>query len=131
MTDLRAVRWTGWTPLRAAAVAGSATALVVAFDPVHRHVPLCPMRALTGWWCPLCGGLRAVDSLAHGQFGAALHYNVLFVAVLPVVFGWWLGWLRTGRPRQLPSRSMTMRVVVAVAFTVLRNLPFALTLRGG
>ena len=119
-------------PVQAAALAAAALAVDVAFDPVHRHVPLCPLHAVTGWWCPLCGGLRAADSLVHGQLGAALHYNVLLVTALPLVLMWWLDWLRTGRPRQLRSRSALMVLaVVAVAFTVLRNLPFALTLRGG
>ena len=82
-------------------------------------------------WCPLCGGLRAADSLAHGQLGTALHYNLLFVAALPLVLVWWLDCLRTGRMRQLPGRGMTVLVVVAVVFSVVRNLPFAQALRGG
>ncbi|HZC69386.1 MAG TPA: DUF2752 domain-containing protein [Jatrophihabitans sp.] len=117
-------------PVEAAALAGAALALDVAFDPIHRHVPLCPLHAFTGLWCPLCGGLRAADSLVHGQLGAALHYNVLFVAALPLVLVWWLDWLRTGRARQ-PRSVVHALVVIAVAFAVLRNLPFAMSLRGG
>jgi hypothetical protein len=118
--------------LQAAALGAAALALDVAFDPVHRHVPLCPFHVVTGWWCPLCGGLRAADSLAHGQLGAALHYNVLFVAALPFALLLWLDWLRTGRLRGAESRrALTVLLVVAVVFTVLRNLPFAATLRGG
>lgn len=118
--------------LRLAAFGVAALALDMAFDPVHRHVPLCPFHAATGWWCPLCGGLRAADSLAHGHLVAALHYNVLFVAALPFGLLLWLDWLRTGRLRGSRSRhALTVLLVVAVVFTVLRNLPFAATLRGG
>ena len=119
-------------PVQAAALASAALALDVAFDPLHRHIPLCPFHAVTGGWCPLCGGLRAADSLAHGQLGTALHYNLLFVAALPLVVVLWLDWLRTGRLYGLQSRAAkTVLVVIAVTFTVLRNMPFAVALRGG
>jgi len=118
-------------PYRVAALGLAAAVADVAFDPVHRHVPLCPFHAVTGWWCPLCGGLRAADSLVHGHIGAALHYNVLFVAALPLVLFWWLDWMRTGRVRRLPRAAIVALIAIAVAFTVLRNLPFAATLRGG
>ncbi len=123
------------TPYRAAALVSAAVVADVAFDPVQRHVPLCPLYAVTGAWCPLCGGLRSADSLAHLEFGAALQYNALLVAALPVVLVWWVDWAvraRTGRARNLQSRALVATVVVvAVLFTVLRNLPFAHALRGG
>lgn len=116
-------------PYRIAALVPVAVAADVAFDPVHRHVPLCPFRAVTGWWCPLCGGLRAADSLAHGQLATALHYNALFVAALPFLALWWLDWAvraRSGRPyRSVPQRVLVAVLALAVGFTVLRNLPFA------
>jgi hypothetical protein len=74
-----------------AAGVAAAVAADLAFDPEQRHVPLCPFRALTGWWCPLCGSLRSAYSLAHGRLSAALHDNALLVAALPVVFAAWLG----------------------------------------
>jgi hypothetical protein len=117
-------------PYRAAALASAALAADVAFDPVHRHVPLCPFHAVTGAWCPLCGGLRAADSLAHLQFGSALHDNLLFVAALPFVLVMWIDWVRTGRALWSRSRYLVpLLVVLAVVFTVVRNLPFAGALR--
>jgi hypothetical protein len=123
------------TPYRVATAAGAALAADVAFDPVHRHVPLCPLHAVTGLWCPLCGGLRAADSLAHLQVTNALHDNAVFVLALPLVVLWWVDWVvrsRSGSPsRAMPRYAVATLVVVAVAFTVVRNLPFAQTLRGG
>ena len=121
--------------LRASAVAlgvlAAATAAVVAFDPVHHHVPLCPLHAVTGIWCPFCGGLRAVWLLAHLQVGAAVSSNLVLFAAAPW-FAW--RWYRglTGRPpvrlrwrgRPLPAATITVTVVVLlVAYTVVRNLP--------
>jgi len=123
------------TPYRVAAAAGAALAADVAFDPVHRHVPLCPFHTVTGLWCPLCGGLRAADSLAHLQVMTALHDNAVFVLALPLIALWWVDWAvrsRSGRPpRTQPRYAVTALVLVAVAFTVLRNLPFAHALRPG
>ena len=121
------------SPFAAAALAGAALLADVAFDPAHRHVPLCPFHSLTGGWCPLCGGLRAADALAHLQWRAALHDNVLFVVALPLLALWWVQWLRRardGRPARPLRRSAVVAIVlVGVAFTIVRNLPFAQALR--
>lgn len=119
--------------IRAASIAVSAALADLAFDPVHTHVPLCPFRAVTGLDCPLCGGLRAVYELLHLRVGAAVRDNVLVVAALPVVVGLWLLWVlraRAGRRAPRWPRGATLAVVaLAVAFTVVRNLPFATALR--
>lgn len=120
-------------PGRVAAATVLALAGDVAFDPSHRHVPLCPFRALTGWWCPLCGGLRCADALAHGHLGQAVHDNVLLVAALPLLAWAWLDWVarsRAGKPaRRLGAAGVALIVAVLVAFTVVRNLPPAGFLR--
>lgn len=89
----------------------------------------CPSAAL-GFWCPGCGGLRAVNDLTHGDVGAAASSNLLFIAILPLLvflLGRWVvdRWL--GREREPDGRLVTVGTVtlcvVAVAFAVLRNLP--------
>jgi Protein of unknown function (DUF2752) len=96
-------------------------------------VPLCPFHAVTGWWCPLCGGLRAAQALSHGKVAAALHDNVVLVAALPLLALFWLDWLlraRADRPPRALSRAAGVTVVVAlVGFTIVRNLPWAGALR--
>lgn len=117
------------TPGRLVATVAVGVAADVAFDPARRHVPLCPFRAATGGWCPLCGGLRSVDALAHGQLATAIRDNVLVVAALPILIALWLDWAqrrRRGQPARRWSRAATVGVIaVLVAFTVLRNLPLA------
>ena len=114
--------------------AGTALAADVAFDPVHRHVPLCPLHASTGLWCPLCGALRAADSLAHGHLGTAVHYNVLLVAALPFAMLWWLDTATRARrgtlPRRLPRTAVAAVIMLAIVFCVVRNTPWGHALRG-
>lgn len=96
-------------------------------DPNSTHVPLCPLHAVTGWWCPLCGATRATWALLHGHWTLALHDNALYVLLLPVLVGLWLRWDRLARSaterRPLPRPVYWTVLAVAVAFGVVRNLP--------
>jgi Protein of unknown function (DUF2752) len=120
-------------PWLAAAGLAAATAAVDVMDPAHRHVPLCPFHAVTGWWCPLCGGLRAAQALSHADLTTALHDNVLVVAAVPVLL--WFGLdrvLRSGssRPAAVRSRGVgTAVVILLTAFAIARNLPWLAMLR--
>ncbi len=119
-------------PYRLAAAAALAGAIDVVGDPSRTHVPLCPLHALTGLWCPLCGGLRAVHALSRGHIQSALHDNAMLVLALPVIVALWAQWAaraRTSRaPRRRP-RGATLAVITALAaFTVLRNLAIGMAL---
>jgi hypothetical protein len=120
-------------PWVAALGAVSAAAADTAFDPAHRHVPLCPFRAVTGWWCPLCGGLRSVNALVRGHWASAWHANALFLVSLPLIILYWVDWRRRsaagGRGRPLPRSAVLTAVLVMAAFTVLRNTPAMAALR--
>lgn len=91
--------------------------------------PVCPFFALTGWYCPGCGSLRALHQILHGNLGTAFDLNPLLVVALPFVA--YEVWARLrGRPgwRLLSSANMPAVWVRAlgatlVAFGVLRNLP--------
>ena len=120
-------------PVATAAAIGAATVALHLRDP-HQHGSwgLCPLRALTGWDCPACGGLRAVNDLGNGRLLDAAHSNLLFVASIPLLVALWALWLRrcwTGGPRRRLS-PRTARVLgvggtaLALAFTVYRNTPW-------
>jgi len=130
LDGVRARRLRG--PLAAAGGIGMATAALVLRDP-HQHGSwgLCPFKALTGWDCPLCGGLRAVNDLGTGQVADAAHSNLFFVASIPLITGLWALWLWrawTGSTRRLPGglvRPLTIGyAVLLVAFTLYRNTPW-------
>jgi hypothetical protein len=119
------------SPLRAAAVAGAGCLALAAWNPGDHGVPICPTKAMFGLDCPLCGGLRAVASLTRGHPLVAADHNVLVVALAPLAVAWWLAWwiaARRGRPVPRPAVGAGAWVavgLVALAFTVVRNLPVA------
>jgi len=105
------------------------TAVVAVADPFKHHLtPPCPFRALTGLWCPFCGGTRAVWAASHGDFGLMMHANALLPAIALLLVWTWLaaigratGWARVPAPK---GRVFNVAVVVVlVVFTVVRNLP--------
>ena len=109
-----------------AAVGCVALGVVSLVDPSERTLtPPCPLRAMTGLDCPLCGATRATHALVQGQLATALDFNALYVLVLPVVvlaIGWWF--VRGRVPALFQSAAVRWSmVVVAFAFMVLRNLP--------
>ncbi|OBA74709.1 hypothetical protein A5641_27235 [Mycobacterium sp. 1554424.7] len=84
--------------------------------------PLCPFKLLTGWNCPLCGGLRMTHDLLHGDLMATINDNIFLLVGMPMLAGWVLMRRRSGRP-VLPIPAMVTVLVAAIAWTVLRNLP--------
>jgi Protein of unknown function (DUF2752) len=116
-------------PLAVGAAALLGAGYVASVDPnVAGHYPTCPFLALTGWYCPGCGGLRAVHALAHGDLTTALARNPLAVVVLGYVVVTWVLWLErtiAGRPpRWLAPPWVLYGVLGAIlAFWVLRNVP--------
>ena len=118
--------WTG------AAVAACGCVAVALVDPTkHMLTPPCPMRAITGWWCPFCGATRAASRLLRGDVLSALQFNAVFVVLLPLVAGLWTAAAFPGRFSWLdPIRARSTPILTAVAvlfgvFMVVRNTPFA------
>ncbi|MBM9460516.1 DUF2752 domain-containing protein [Nocardioides sp. zg-536] len=114
-------------------VAGGLGAAVLALRLRDPHVQGswggCPLAAV-GIDCPGCGGLRAVNDLAHARVLEAASSNLLLVAAVPVVVWLLLRWSAsrwTGRHWQLSQRWQYGAAValgaLVVVFTVLRNTP--------
>lgn len=58
------------TGLLTAAVAAASKTAAALFPSVHSlmHLPPCLFHLISGYYCPGCGGTRAVRALLHGQF---------------------------------------------------------------
>jgi len=112
-----------------AGLAGAGLGYLAMFDPNRPgHYPACPFLFLTGYYCPGCGGLRALHDLIHGQLAAAWSENLLVVLAVPVVVALWLDWTRNrlwGKRNRLyiPAWVAWSALVLVLAFWGLRNLP--------
>lgn len=92
-----------------------------------------PLFALTGLWCPLCGGTRMGAELLHGQVGAAFAFNPLafigLIVAVAVGVSWTVeslggpGWRPPAQLRRLTSTQIWIIVgLIALVFMIARNL---------
>jgi Protein of unknown function (DUF2752) len=109
---------------------GAAIVLLRIFDPATSGVfPPCPVRYLTGFYCPGCGSLRAMHALLHGDLRRAWAMNPLMIVTLPfVTYGLVSAALLELRGRGLPEVMLPANLIRAFCVVVLlyglaRNLP--------
>lgn len=135
MTLTRAART---VPSWRAPVAVGAGALLLAptlLRPGAHGPVLCPLRRVTGLWCPSCGLTRAFGWLAHGDLDRAVRYHPLAPVLLVegiIVATLWL-WLRRSS-RDNPSwspRWVAAGRAAIVANAVLVLAVWAIRLKSG
>ena len=109
---------------------GAVIVLLRTFDPATSGVfPPCPVRYLTGLYCPGCGSLRAMHALLHGELGRAWAMNPLMIVTLPFVTYGLVSeaLLELGGSRlpevMLPASWIRAFCFVVVLYAVARNLP--------
>lgn len=121
---VRSHRHRAYTAAGTGVVLAGALGYVGLVDPHNTNsvYPLCPFKWLTGWNCPLCGGLRMTHDLLHGDLLAAINDNVFLLVGIPLLAGWLLFRRHQGKS-PLPIPPTVTIIVAAIAWTVLRNLP--------
>ncbi len=82
----------------------------------------CPFKALTGWNCPACGGLRMTHDVLHGDLAAAFVDNAFVLIGLPLLVVWIVTRKRLGKPA-VSTPAFVVIIAAAVTWTVVRNLP--------
>lgn len=82
----------------------------------------CPFKALTGWNCPACGGLRMTHDLLHGDLAAAFVDNAFLLFGLPMLLIVVLMQRYRGKPL-LTIPTIVVIIAAAAAWTIVRNLP--------
>jgi len=126
--EVQSARSQGLMLLTGAAAGFTALALR---PPVAGAYPACPWRAITGLDCPFCGGLRASAAMLHGEWAAAVDYNVLVAVAVPLMLIGALAAVLLGKRAQpavqmlTSGRALVVAFAVVMGFFVLRMLPFA------
>ncbi len=107
----------------------AAAALLYRFPPEkYSFYPVCPVYRYLHLYCPGCGSTRALAALLHGRVIDAMHYNPLFVALLPLLlaFAGIVYWkAATGKQMewpQIPQPALTFFLGLVAVFTIARNL---------
>ena len=95
----------------------------------------CVFHYATGLYCPGCGSGRALYSLMHLRFYAALRYNAFAAILLPALgilyLCWAVGYVRTGGDqvmRRIPQWIPWVILAALVLYGILRNLGFPFSL---
>jgi hypothetical protein len=122
-----------WTIAVAACACAAAGAYAYSVDPATGGYPGCLLYQATGYYCAGCGATRAIHALLHGRVLDALHDNLFFTLLLPLVAAMIFrfaaqAWresewptIRAGQ-RTIAWRGAAM-VGVALLFMVVRNVP--------
>lgn len=120
-------------------IVGGATLLAIAalrvtFNPFSDSIPLCPLFAFTGLYCPTCGGTRCVYALTTGDLSLAFRSWPPFVLAFPAAAALYLAWLRSAwrgaRFTLDPPRWLLWSLLLAaLVFAMIRNIPAMSMLR--
>ncbi len=132
--DPGSASWALRGPLAAGAATIAAAGVVATYSPYRSgSYGLCPVLALTGLYCPACGGLRAVHDLTQLDIAAAWAMNPAVVLGIPVLVVLWIVWFARaarGGSLRLPVWAAWAALAVFVAFGIARNIPLLAPLLG-
>jgi hypothetical protein len=102
--------------------------LLYRFPPGENSIyPSCLFHRYLHVFCPGCGTTRALAALLHGHLAEAIHYNPLFVALLPLLFAlalstYWSALTKDEiRWPQVPEPVLALLVAAVAVFGVARN----------
>lgn len=107
------------------AAAAGALLYVAVNDPhdARRVWPRCPVKFVTGFDCPSCGGMRMAYDLVHGDARTALRDNPYLLICSPLLAT--LLWRGVAMPNRqaVPARLAYGMGLSALAWMAVRNHP--------
>lgn len=83
----------------------------------------CIFHELTGFYCPGCGGSRAIASLFKLNFYQAFRYNPLIITLLPFACIYFFYKYILNGKRNLPNFVFYILLIIIILFAILRNVP--------
>ncbi len=99
------------------------------FDPADSlfYAP-CPFHALTGFYCPGCGSLRAIHDILHMRFLSAFKLNPLSILSIPLLAYLTLRLhfsrsVKYSSNLDIPAFPIWFYLVIVILFWIIRNIP--------
>ena len=87
----------------------------------------CPIKKITGWYCPGCGITRMLISLLKLDFYQAFRYNALLFISLPIILFFLIESIITKKEplyNKIPTKVWVLVIVIFLVYGILRNIPF-------
>ncbi|MDT2738768.1 DUF2752 domain-containing protein [Enterococcus canintestini] len=72
----------------------------------------CPLRAITGVPCPMCGMTRSFIHLAHGDISGAFSYHPLFWVIILLVLLYFISLKKAGAQQVLKNKYWWLSIAV-------------------
>ncbi len=87
----------------------------------------CPIKKITGLYCPGCGITRMLLSILKLDFYQAFRYNPLVFISLPFFIFFLLESITTKKEplyNKIPTKIWVIIIIIFVIYGILRNIPF-------
>lgn len=87
----------------------------------------CPIKTITGLYCPGCGITRMLLSIIQLDFYQAFRYNPLLFITLPIFIIFFLNTLIIKKEplyNKISNKVWTIVIIIFIAYGILRNIPF-------
>lgn len=94
-------------------------------DRFHFHIN-CPIKELTGLYCPGCGITRMLTSILQLDFYQAFRYNPLIFISLPVFIFFIIEYIITKKEplyNRIPTKIWIAIIIIFIIYGLLRNFP--------
>ena len=83
----------------------------------------CIFHEFTRFYCPGCGGNRAIISLMHLDFYKAIRYNLLITIFIPALLINWFFKIVLRKNIKYPNWFWYLVLIITILFAILRNIP--------
>ena len=82
----------------------------------------CIFHLITGFYCPGCGGTRAIKSILHLDFYQAFRYNALVTVLIPFTIIFLIYKYIFNGKRKIPNSIWIFLLIIVILFGIIRNI---------
>lgn len=86
----------------------------------------CPIKEITGLYCPGCGITRMLQAILQLNFYQAFRYNPLLFISLPFFIFFTIEGIITKKDplyNKIPNKTLITIIIIFIIYGILRNLP--------